>query len=145
MNVMNKGKMEGRAQRPATRSIMSRYAKPEHKRAAKVLGYALTLGTPDAWFSASAVWQARLTSQEAGAIAWAAINATEPCHASEVATAALGGYGMPQPALDDLMREAGWWADLARPEERAAYAVACFNRFSPKERDEFKEFVWGQE
>ena len=144
MNAHRKDKMEGRATRPARRSLMSRYANPEHKKAAKVLGYALTLETPDAWYGASIVWQARMTPQEAAATAWAALHATEPELAQMVATAALGGAGAPLPTMEDVMADAGWWADLAAPEERAAYAVACFNRFSPVEREEFLEFARGQ-
>jgi hypothetical protein len=124
--------------------MMARYAKPAHKKSANVLGYALTLDTPEAWLAASLIWQARLTPQEAAAAAWAALRATDPDIALMVAQAALGGAGMPLPPLDDVIDNAGWWADLATPDERAAYAVACFNRFSPLERDEFLEFVRGQ-
>jgi hypothetical protein len=145
MNAYRKDMLEGRAKRPARRSMMSRFAKPEHKKAAKVLGYALTLDTTDGWFAASAVWQARMTPQEAAAAAWAALQATEPELAQMVATAALGGAGAPRAAMEDVMADAGWWADLAAPEERAAYAVACFNRFSSVEREEFLEFVRGNQ
>ncbi|MFY9210037.1 MAG: hypothetical protein WAO69_02825 [Aestuariivita sp.] len=145
MTVRGKEAVEGRATRPAPRSMKARYAKSEHEKAAKVLGYALTLDTPDAWYAASAVWQARMTPQEAAAKAWAALHATEPELALMVARAALGCAGVPLPTLDDIVADAGWWADLAGPEERAAYAVACFNRFSPVEREEFREFVRGQE
>ena len=136
--------MEGRAIRPAPRSMMARYAKPAHKKAAKALGYALTLDTPEAWLAASTVWQARLTPQEAAVAAWAALRATDPDLALIVASEALGGAGMPPAALGDVMDDAGWWADLAAPEERAAYAVACFNRFTPLERDQFLEFAKGR-
>src|SRR6056297_1881801 len=108
MNAHRTDKMEGRATRPARRSLMSRYAKPEHKKAAKVLGYALTLETPDAWYGASIVWQARMTPQEAAATAWAALHATEPELAQMVATAALGGAGAPLPTMEDVMADAGW-------------------------------------
>ncbi len=54
---------------------------------------------------------------------------------------ALGGAGAPLPTFLDLVDEAGFWADMATPDERAAYAVACFNRFSKRERDEFRDFV----
>jgi len=144
MNARNRKGMEGRASGPAPTSMMARYAKTAHKTAAKVLGYALTLDTPETWLAASVVWQARLTPQEAAAAALAALRATDPDIALMVAQAALGGAGIPLSPLDDVIDDAGWWADMATAEERAAYAVACFNRFSPLERDEFLEFVRGQ-
>ena len=73
--------------------------------------------------------------------AWAALTAQEPEFALMTADAALGGGGAPLPTLIDVIDEAGFWADTATPDERAAYAVACFNRFSKLERDEFRAFV----
>ncbi len=144
MNQINNNEMEGRALRPANRSAMSKYAKAEHKRAAKALGYGLTLGDDSAWFSVSAVWQARLTPQEAATVACAAILATDSEFAESIAYAVLEGAGAPLPAFFDIVSEAGFWADMATPQERAAYAVACFNRFSPVERDEFRDFAGGR-
>jgi len=123
---------------------MSQCAKAAHKRAAKVLGYGLTVGDGAAWFSVSAVWQARLTPQEAATVACAALLATNAENAERVALSVLEGAGMPLPALDDILAEAGFWADCALPKERAAYAVACFNRFTDKERDDFRAFVGGR-
>ena len=77
-------------------------------------------------------------------MACASLQAAEPELAHTIATGALSGAGTPLPRLMDLMEDAGWWADLATPEERRAYAVACFNRFSQRERDEFRAFVEGR-
>ena len=74
-------------------------------------------------------------------MAWAALKATEPEFAQMAAETALGGCGAPLPTFHDVIGEAGFWADMATPDERAAYAVACFNRFSKRERDEFRAFV----
>ena len=59
-------------------SAMSQFAKDGHKRAARMLGYALTLDSADLWHGASAVWAARLTTNELASIAFAALRALEP-------------------------------------------------------------------
>ena len=141
MSIHIQPEQAGRALRPASGSPMSLYAKPGHKKAAKVLGYAVTLNSFDAWCAASALWRHHLTPQEAAGLAWAALKAQEPEFALMTADAALGGGGAPLPTLIDVIDEAGFWADTATPDERAAYAVACFNRFSKLERDEFRAFV----
>ena len=58
------------------RSAMSLYAKDRHKRAAKVLAYALT--DPDTWAAAGAVWAVRLTTNELASLAYTALRALEP-------------------------------------------------------------------
>ena len=141
MSIHIKQEKGGRAICLASLSPMSRYAKARHKKAAKVLGYAVTLDTPDAWHSASVLWGIHLTPEEAACAASAALMATTPGYAQEVAEAALCGAGAPLPTFIDVVEEAGFWADFATQEERAAYAVACFNRFTKPERDEFRAFV----
>jgi hypothetical protein len=143
MNVMNAQDKEGRASRPATRSAMSKYAKPGHKCAARALGYGLTLGDSSAWFKVSAIWQARLTPEETATVASVALQATDADLAQLVASHVLEGAGVPLPTFDDLMSDARFWADIATPDERAAYAVACFNRFTMQERDDFRAFIGG--
>lgn len=144
MSIHSKRPPNGRAVRPATRSAMSLYAKRSHRKAAKLLGYALTLDTPEGWLAASVVWQAILTPQEAATMAYAAFTALPPDLAEIVTTEALGSAEMPLPTFSDVVDEARWWADRATPDERAAYAVACFNRFSAFERDQFRAFVEGR-
>ena len=58
-------------------SIMARHAKPAHKSAARLLGYALTAGDFDTWEAASAVWQARLTAKERAALAYMALRSLD--------------------------------------------------------------------
>ncbi len=53
---------------------MSKWAKPAHKKAAKVLGYALTLGTADAWLKLRFVLVAKLSTRERAALAYAALS-----------------------------------------------------------------------
>ena len=70
---------------------MSRFAKPSHKSAARMLGYALTLGTEADWAVFSALIFARLTATERAALAYAALNALDDPDAFMTAEAALWG------------------------------------------------------
>ena len=71
---------------------MSRYAKPAHKSAARMLGYALTLGAEASWWDFAAVLYARLTRKERAALAYAALMALDYDDAHVAAEAALFGY-----------------------------------------------------
>ncbi|PCJ08756.1 MAG: hypothetical protein COB16_06590 [Rhodobacteraceae bacterium] len=74
---------------------MSLYAKDSHKRAAKSLGFALTLGTESAWHSLTIILMARLTEAERAQLAFATLNSLSENHAYMTASAALFGtkYG----------------------------------------------------
>ncbi|MGR1582008.1 hypothetical protein ACSSNL_11140 [Thalassobius sp. S69A] len=61
------------AEAPRTKSILSRFMAPTHKRVARVLGYVLTLGTADAWIGFVTVITARMTVQERACLAIAAL------------------------------------------------------------------------
>lgn len=63
----------------------------DHVRAMRVAGHALTLGTSDAWLSASAVWAARLSVPERVALAYAALKALDEDEAYLTASAAIFG------------------------------------------------------
>jgi len=73
------------------KSAISMYGKDAHKRASKMLGYALTLGDLPAWDAASAIWAARLSVQERIALAFAALNSLDDREAFIAAEAALFG------------------------------------------------------
>ena len=77
------------------KSAMSLYAKDSHKRAAKSLGFALTLGTESAWHSLTIILMARLTEAERAQLAFATLNSLSENHAYMTASAALFGtkYG----------------------------------------------------
>lgn len=123
------------------RSAISLYAKTAHKKAAKLLGYALVLGTYGGWEGASAVWQARLTEAERAALAWAALRSLDRDNAMLVAETVLGGAGAPDAPLFSEMDQAAFWADMASENELKAYALACFNRMSPGDQCAFLEHV----
>jgi len=73
------------------RSAMSKYGKADHKRAAKTLGYALTLGDVTAWHGFTIVLLARLTERERAALAFAAFNSLDHNNAYKTASVALFG------------------------------------------------------
>lgn len=113
---------------------MSKYAANRHKRAARMLGYSLTIGTPDAWWGLAPVLRARLTVRELMSLAFMALNALDRDAAAMTAEAALcGRAGEPQPPFFGFMDQAAFWADMAAPEELEAYCLASFNAM-PRDR-----------
>lgn len=60
------------------RRAMQDHAEGRHKRAARMLGYTLLSDTPDAWNGLSVVLQSRLTVEERGKLAFAALRALDP-------------------------------------------------------------------
>ena len=65
--------------------------RPRHIRAARMLGYTLTLGTQDAWWGMVPVLMARLTPQERASLAFMALKSLGAADAALTARAALGG------------------------------------------------------
>lgn len=120
---------------------MSKYARPAHKRAAKMLGYALTLDSFDGWETASAIWQARLTATERAALAWAALRALDDDQAETVAETVLGGAGAPLPPFLDALPDARLWASMATRNELKAHALAAFEAMGAHDRRDFAAFV----
>ena len=59
-------------------SAMSLYCKDAHKRACRMLGYALTLNDPATWHQAAAIFNRRLDRMELASVAFAALSAMEP-------------------------------------------------------------------
>jgi hypothetical protein len=128
------------------KNAMSLYAKDEHKRAARMLGYALTRGTADAWLDAAAVFAARLTQQERAGMAFAALKAMDRDDAAMTAEAALcAGAGQPQAPLFGFMDQAAFWADMAEAEELEAYCLASFNAMPRGRQAAFLDHVKGRQ
>jgi len=74
-----------------SRSAISRFGKDEHKRAAKMLGYCLILGTPAAWGGLAPVLRNHLTPVERMSLAAAALASVEDDDIDTAIWAALGG------------------------------------------------------
>ncbi|OSQ46760.1 hypothetical protein [Marivita geojedonensis] len=64
------------------------FAKSDHKRVARCVGYALTLGNEAAWHGLTTVLISRLSDQERAALAFAALMSLSDEHASAVAEVA---------------------------------------------------------
>jgi len=125
------------------RSAMSLYAKDRHQRAAKMLGYCLTLETPDAWNGFSLVASLRLTPNERAALALAALNSLEPDEAEMTAAAAIGSAGAPLPPFLGGMDEARFWASYATRAELKAYTLAAFEAMQAKDQAAFLDYAVG--
>lgn len=71
------------------RGAMSKWAKDRHKKVARAIGFALTLGTESAWHGITIVLMARLSDEERAALAFAALMSLSDEHAAAVAEAAV--------------------------------------------------------
>ncbi|TKA98556.1 hypothetical protein FAZ78_00425 [Cereibacter changlensis] len=70
---------------------MAAFAKDRHKRACRMLGYALTLDDPGTWGQTTLILSHRLTGMELVSLAFAAMRALEPDAREAVFTAAQWG------------------------------------------------------
>jgi len=142
--------LENGSHRPAKhtlargQSAMSKYAKDAHKRSARMLGYALTMGDSLGWQGFRKVISARLTETERAGLAFAALSSLPEESALKVVEAVLEGAGMPLPPLLDPMGEADLWADMANPAELDAYCWAAFRRMRPHRQHAFLDFISGR-
>lgn len=75
--------------RKTRQSAMSLYARDGHKRAAKALGFALTIATERAWLGLSNILEHRLSTEERAALAFAALRSLDDHTAYLTASAAL--------------------------------------------------------
>jgi hypothetical protein len=73
------------------KSAMSLYGKDGHKRIAKAVGFALTLGTTAAWHSLTILLLARLTEAERAGLAFSALRSLDEDNAYSVASLAIFG------------------------------------------------------
>ncbi|MDP2739055.1 MAG: hypothetical protein Q8O82_10255 [Pseudorhodobacter sp.] len=109
----------------------------------RMLGYCLTLETPDAWNGFSLVASLRLTPNERAALAFAALNSLEPDEAEMTAAAAIGSAGAPLPPFLGGMDEARFWASYANPAELKAYTLAAFEAMQAKDQAAFLDYAVG--
>lgn len=125
------------------RSAMSLHVADRHKRISKMLGFCLTLATPEAWCGLVPVLMARLTANERKWLACMALHALDQSDAEQVASDVLPaqGAGSPLAALDDIVSEAEFWADMADASEIDAYCLTCFNRMPANRQDEFLSYI----
>lgn len=109
---------------------------------ARVIGYTLTLGNMDAWTGFTTVAKARMTNEERGALAWAALRSLdEPEQAAQVAASVLTFADYPLPTFLNPMEDARWWASCASLDERKAYALAAYEALPFQEQMAFRNHI----
>lgn len=118
-------------------STLARLMKPQHKRMSRMLGYTLTLGTPEAWAGFRFVAGMRLSEGERAMMAYFTLTALRPESADRTACTAIGSAGDPLPTFLGGMEDARHWAKWANARELKAYAIACFEAMSAKDQAAF--------
>lgn len=102
-----------------------------------MLGYSLAEGTPKGWADFSDLARARLTIEERGSLAFAALKALSTTSAEMTAAAVLGSAGMPLPAFLGGMTDARDWANFAARDELKAYCLAAFEAMTAADQSAF--------
>ncbi|WP_299850113.1 hypothetical protein [uncultured Roseovarius sp.] len=118
-----------------------KYIADTHKRAARCMVYALTIGGYDAWEAASAVWAARLTEEERAALSFAALKSLQTDQARMVVEAVFAEGDTPLPPLLSSADEAAHWASWAGYSDIKACTLAGFNRLSANDQSAFLNHV----
>ena len=131
--------------RRKTAKISSKYFKPEHKRAARSLGFALTSGETESWFALRDILAASLTDTELVALAYMAFQAT-PERAQNILLEAIAptndAYSRaPIAPMLGVMDAAQHWAKLTPEPELKAYLLSCFEHLPPKTQSAFLAHV----
>jgi len=119
-------------------NFMSRVIKSDHKRMARVLGYALTVGEASAWRGFSVVAMARLSVQERACLAKAALISLPEEVADLVNEPVQSG---PLPAFLSLLEDAKYWASNASRNEKKAYALAAFGAMAASDQADFLRYI----
>lgn len=142
-NVESLEKSQLKCTTKSLRSEMSKYAKDNHKRIARLVGYALTLDQVDAWWMLSALMRAHLTVTERTSLTFMALKSLDRDDAMQTVEAAFSGAGQPNAPLFDFVDQAAHWADMADPVEIEAYCLASFKAMTPKRQAAFLYLVQG--
>jgi hypothetical protein len=124
-------------------TIQVDFMKDRHKRAAKSLGYALTMADPKKWASTAIIWEARLDTSERYQLARSVMLAMRPEDIEALVSDVLGGTGCPPPPFLAPLDDAHWWSALASPAERRAFCLAAFLAMSKREQRSFLAFAEG--
>lgn len=116
---------------------ISEAIKPAHKRTAKMLGYTLLLGDPEAYGRLSTIARHRLTLSERAGLAVAFLGSLPDDFALQAASAVVCGAGDPLPPFLGGMEDARHWASLATVDELKAYGLACYEALSSRDQAAF--------
>lgn len=121
--------------------IFGKYVKPAHKRMSRMLGFALAESSPHGWRSFADVAAARLSLEERGSLAFAALHSMSSTSAEMTAAAALTAAGAPLPAFLGDMTDARDWASLATRDELRAYCLAAFEAMDAQDQAAFYQHI----
>ncbi|MGA0615568.1 hypothetical protein [Paracoccus sp. KR1-242] len=135
--------MEATEVKPQARGSISHLIEPQHKAAARMLGYALTVGTPGTWHRAAIVWEAQLTQEERCAVAESFLLSLPPDEVAALAEDELAGLSA-VPPFARTSDAASWWASDADIEERGTYLIAIWEVMTPEEKTAFLGFALGR-
>ncbi|WP_299677470.1 hypothetical protein [uncultured Roseobacter sp.] len=108
---------------------------------ARAVGYALAVGSSEAWLKLSRIAAIRLDARERAGLAYAALSTLSDEDARAVAETALTAAGYPLPPLLTPMNDARWWASIASRAECKAYALAAYEALSPAEQMAFRNHI----
>ena len=112
-----------------------------HRRASKMLAYALHADSVDIWSQAAIVWRKRLNDKELGALSYSFLRAMDPDQAALVCEAVFDSPDMPIVPLFSAMHEAACWADWAGYDSIMACTIAGYNRLAPSDQAAFLSHV----
>ena len=108
-----------------------------HRRASKMLAYALHADSVDIWSQAANVWRARMTDTELAKLAYSVLRAMNSDLARLVVEAIFDKPDMPMVPLFSAMDEAAHWADWADYDSVKTCTLAGYNRLSPDDQNDF--------
>ena len=113
----------------------------DHRRASKMLAYAMHADCVDIWADAAVVWRKRLTDAELAVLSYSILRAMYPDHAVLVVEAIFDRPNMPMVPLFYAINEAAHWADWADYASIKACTLTGFNRLTPSDQAEFLRHV----
>ena len=128
-----------------TAKVAAKYFRPEHKRAARSMGFALTSGKSESWFALRDILAASLTDTELVALAYMAFQAT-PERAQNILLDTIAptndAYSRaPAAPMLGVMDAAQHWATLTPENELKAYLLSCFENLPAKTQAAFLAHV----
>lgn len=124
---------------------ISQHIPADIKKVSRCVGYAAWLDSPDAWLGLPVVLASRLEPHQRAALAYAALRSLDPEQGAAVCDAVLPSDAeQPQAPLLGFMDQAAFWADMAEPDELAAYCLASFDAMPRGRQAAFLEHVQGR-
>lgn len=117
----------------------------QHKRAAKSLLYALTLGGRNDWLHFKQIIKLRLSEKERAALAFAALRSLSIEERENVARKAVDVdlIGPPLPPFSDVEQDASWWAERASIVEKETYLMTILQNLPANDKQQLEQYLAG--